>query len=155
MPIQFLKRAAVELAGRHVAGHRQERHGVEKGVAERDRQVGRARAAGGEGGGRPARNPVIDVRHEAGDALVMHRDGFELVSTFIQRIDELDIAVTAQAEHLRNFFLDQIVDDNLGTIERITRHCVLSCSLNDMTAQANGPLPGRSDTPSGARNYFS
>ena len=121
MPIQFLKRAAIELAGRHVAGHRQERHRVEKRIAERDRQVRRARPAGGEGGGRPPRNAVIDVGHEAGDALVMHRDGLELVGTLIQRVDELDIAVTAQAEHLRHFFLDQVVDNDLGPIERIAR----------------------------------
>ena len=123
MPIQFLKRAAVELAGRHIAGHRQKRHRVEKRVAERDRQVRRARPAGGEGRGRPPGDAVIDVRHEAGDALVMHRNGFQLVGPLIQRVDELDIAVTAQPEHLRHFFLDQIVDDDLGTIERITcRH---------------------------------
>src|ERR1700726_623560 len=121
MPIQFLERAAVELAGRHVAGHRQKRHRVEKRIAERDRQVRRTRPAGGEGRGRPPRDAVIDVGHEAGDALVMHRDGLELVGTLVQRVDELDIAVTAQAEHLRHFFLDQIVDDNLGPIERIAR----------------------------------
>ena len=122
MPIKFLECAAVELAGRHIAGHRQERHRVEIGIAERDRQVGRARTAGSEGGGRPPRDAVIDVRHEAGDALVMHRDGFQFVRSLIQRVDELDIAVTAEAEHLRHLFLDQIVDDDLRTIERITCH---------------------------------
>ncbi len=123
VPIQFLKRAAVELAGRHIAGHRQERHRIEKGIAERDRQVRRARPAGGEGGGRPPRNAVIDVGHEAGDALMVHRDGLEFVCAFVQRVDELDIAVAAQAEHLRHFLLDQIVDNDLGTVERIAcRH---------------------------------
>ena len=81
MPIQFLERAAVELAGRHVAGDRHERHRIEKGVAERDRQVGRARPAGGEGRGRPAGDAVIDVGHEAGDALMMHRDGLDVVAS--------------------------------------------------------------------------
>ncbi len=121
VPVQFLERAAIELAGRHVAGHRQERHRVEKRVAERNRQVRRARPAGGEGRGRPPRDAVIDVRHEAGDAFMMHRDGLEFVGTLIQRVDELDIAVAAQAEHLRHFFLDQIIDDDLGTVERIAR----------------------------------
>ena len=77
-----------------------------------------------------------------------------LVRALIQRIDELDIAVAAQAEHLRHLLLDQIVDDDLGTIEHITRHCVHSlCSLNDMTAQASCRLRA-SDAPSGARNLF-
>ena len=124
MPIQFLERAAIELAGRHVAGHRQERHRVEERIAERDRQVRRTRPAGGEGRGRPARDAVIDVGHEAGDALVMHRDGLDVVRSLVQRVDELDIAVAAQAEHLRHLFLDQIVDDDLGTIEHVARrHC--------------------------------
>ena len=34
VPVELLKRAAIELAGRHVAGHRQERHRIEKGVGE-------------------------------------------------------------------------------------------------------------------------
>ena len=45
VPVHFLERAAVELAGRHVAGHRHERHGVEKRVA-------RARSAGWPSPGR-------------------------------------------------------------------------------------------------------
>src|SRR5580704_6009506 len=52
---------------------------------------------------------------------MMHRDGFEFVGALIQRVDELDIAVTAEAEYLRHLFLDQIVDDDLGTIEHIAR----------------------------------
>ena len=110
----------------------------EKRIAERDRQVGRARPAGGEGRGRPPRNPVIDIRHEAGDALVMHRDGLELVGTLVQRVDELDIAVTAQAEHLRHFFLDQIVDDNLGPVERIARRHRISPYQFDFFQEIGG-----------------
>ena len=76
--VELLERAAIELAGRHVAGHRQERHRIEIGVAERDRQIGRAGAAGGEGRGRLAADAVVHVRHEAGDGLVMHRDGLDV-----------------------------------------------------------------------------
>jgi hypothetical protein len=41
--------------------------------------------------------------------------------------------VAAQAEHLRHFFLDQVVDNDLGTIEHITRRhrnsvVILRCS---------------------------
>ena len=101
--VQFLEGAAIELAGRHVAGHRHERHRVEKGVAERDRQIGRAGPARSEGRGRLARDAVIDVGHEAGDALVMHRDGLDVVRALVQRVDELDIAVPAKAEDLGTF----------------------------------------------------
>src|ERR1043165_985553 len=39
VPIEFLEGAAVELAGRHVAGDREEGHGIEVRTGERDRQV--------------------------------------------------------------------------------------------------------------------
>ena len=45
LTIHFLERAAIELAGRHVAGYGEKRHGVEIGRGERDRQIGRARTA--------------------------------------------------------------------------------------------------------------
>ena len=129
MPVHFLERAAVELAGRHIASHRHERHGVEERVRKRNRQIRRARTAGGEGRGRPARDTVIDVGHEAGDALMVHRDGLDLVGTLIERVDELDVAVAAEAEHLRHLLLDQIVDNDLGAIERIACHqCSPRCS---------------------------
>ena len=150
VPVHFLEGAAVELAGRHVAGHRQERHRVEKGVAERDRQVGRARPAGGEGRRRPPRHAVIDVGHEAGDALVVHRDGLDVGRALVQRVDELDVAVAAQAEHLRHLLLDQIVDDDLGAVEHVTRHrFTLSLQLNEFASASC--LRGRQR----ARTYFS
>ena len=37
----------------------------------------------------------------------------------VQRVDELDIAVAAEAENLRHLLLDQIVDDYLSTVEHI------------------------------------
>ncbi len=52
--------------------------------------------------------------------------------------------MTAQAEHLRDFLLDQIVDNDLGTIERIARrHRNLSYRFDFVgaeTAQARGTL---------------
>ena len=122
MPVHFLEGAAVELAGRHVAGHRHERHGIEEGVGERDRQVRRAGPAGRKGRRRPPRDAVVHVGHEAGDALVMHRDGLDVGFTLEQRVDELDIAVPAQAEDVRHFLPDQIVDDDLGAVQHIGRH---------------------------------
>jgi len=41
-------------------------------IAGDNRQVCRARPAGGEGSRSAARYAVVDIRHEAGDALVMH-----------------------------------------------------------------------------------
>src|SRR5450631_1780736 len=53
----------------------------------------------------------------------MGRNSLDLGRTLVKRIDELDIAVATQAEHLRHFFLDKIVDDDLGPVERIAlRH---------------------------------
>jgi hypothetical protein len=59
--------------------------------------------------------------------------------------------MTAEAEHLRHFFLDQIVDDNLGTIEGVARRHRISPYQFDFfrrsaifpaadTAQARGTL---------------
>ncbi len=119
VPIELLEGAAIELAGRHVAGHRQKRHRIQKGVAERDRQVGGAGAAGREGRGRPPGHPVIDIGHEAGHQLVMHRQRLDVVGALIERIDELDIAMAAQAEDLRHLLADEIVDDDLSPVEHI------------------------------------
>ena len=96
--MQFLECAAAELAGRHVAGDGEERHRVEIGGGERDRQVHRAGAARREGRNRLALHAVVNVRHEAADAFVVHRDGLDLALALEQRVDELDVAVAAQAE---------------------------------------------------------
>jgi hypothetical protein len=56
--------------------------------------------------GRSPGHPVIDVGHEAGDAFMMHRDGLNIVRTLVQSVDELDVAVTAQAENVGYLFLD-------------------------------------------------
>ena len=72
-------------------------------------------------GSNPLTGPFYIEGAEAGDALVMHRNGLDVVRSFIQRVDELDIAVAAQAEYLRHLFLDQIIDNDLGTIEHVAR----------------------------------
>ena len=123
VPVHFLERTAVELAGRHIAGHRHERDGIEIGVCKRDRQVRRARSAGGEGRRRPAGDAVIDVGHEARDALMVHRDGLDLLAALIERVDELDVAVAAEAEDLRHLLLDQVIDNHLGAVEHVACHC--------------------------------
>ena len=122
MPIELLEGAAVELAGRHIAGDGKERHRIQICVGERDRQIRRARSAGGERRGRPAGDAVIDVGHEARDGLVMHRNGLDVVAPLVQRVDEADIAVAAQAEDVRHLFADQIVDDDLAAVEHVFWH---------------------------------
>ncbi len=57
--VELLEGAAVELAGRHVAGDGEKRHRVEERIAERDRQIGGARAARREGRGRLAGHAVV------------------------------------------------------------------------------------------------
>jgi hypothetical protein len=43
--------------------------------------------------------------------------------------------VAAQAEHLRHLLLDQIVDDDLGAVEHVTRHrSTLSLQLNEFAS---------------------
>ena len=132
VPIKLLEGPAIELAGRHVARDRHERHRIEKCVGERDRQVGRAWTARGERRGRPAGHAVVDVRHEAGDALMVHRDRLDVARSLEQRVDELDVAVTAQAEDVRNLLPDQIVDNDLGSVQHIARghRCVLLCEIS-------------------------
>ena len=122
MAIELLEGAAVELAGRHVAGHRQERNGIEIGVGERDRQIGRTRTAGGERRGGFAADAVVHVGHEAGDALVVDGDGLDVVGAFIERVEEADIAVAAQAEDVRHLFAHEIVDDHLTAVEDVAGH---------------------------------
>ena len=119
LPVHFLEGAAVELAGRYVAGDRQERHRIEIGGGERDRQLRRAGAARRKGRGRVAGHAVINVRHEAGDAFMMYRNGLDVGRALVQRVDELDVAMAAQAEHLRHFLLDQVVDNDLRPVELV------------------------------------
>ena len=135
LAIQLLERAAAELAGRHVAGDGQERHRIEIGGGERDRQVHRTGAAGCEGRDRLAGHAVVHVGHETADALVVRRDGLDVALALEQRVDELDVAVAAQAEGVGHFLLDQVVDDDLRAIERVVGHW-------DFLLRTNRVMPG-------------
>ena len=119
LAVQLLERAAAELRGRHVAGDGEERHRIEIGGGERDRQVHRAGPARGEGRDRLALHAVVGVGHEAADALVMHRDGLDVVLALMQRVDELDVAVAAQAEGVGHLLADQVVDDDLAAVQSV------------------------------------
>jgi hypothetical protein len=115
--VQFLEGAAIELTGRDITGHRHERYRVEEGIGERDRQVGRAGAARSKSRGWLAGHAIVHVGHEACDALVAHRDGLDVVLALVQSVDELDIAVTTKAEDTGYLLPDQIVDDDLSSVE--------------------------------------
>ena len=127
LPIKLLERAAVELRGRHVAGHGEERHRVEISGGERDRHVHRARSTGGERRDRLALHAVVRVGHEARDALVVHRDGLDVVLALVERVDELDVAVAAQAKGVGHALADQVVDDDLAAVQPVVgrsfQHC--------------------------------
>jgi hypothetical protein len=101
--IELLEGAAIELAGRHVAGHSRERDRIEKGVGQADRQVGRTGTAGGECRGRLPRHTVVDVGHEAGDTLMTTRDRGDLLGAFVERIDQADVAMAAEPEGVGTF----------------------------------------------------
>ncbi len=124
MAVQLLECAAIKLAGRDIAGDGEKRHRIEKRVAERDRQVRGAGAAGRERRGRLPRDAVIHIRHEAGDGLMADRNGLDVGRALIKRIDELDVAVAAQPERIRHLLADQVIDDHLGAVEHVLGHRV-------------------------------
>ena len=49
-----------------------------------------------------------------------HRDGLDLVAAFVQGFDEADKSVAAQAEGARDLLSNQIVDDHLAAVERVS-----------------------------------
>src|ERR1700732_2987414 len=126
MAIELLKGAAIELARGYVSGHREERDRVEIRVGECNGEIGGTGAAGGKGRGRPSGDAVVHVGHEPSYALVMDGNGLDLVGALIQRVDEPDVAVPAQTEHVRYLLANQIVDDHLTAIEHVPCHCFLS-----------------------------
>ena len=119
----FLEGAAVELAGRDIAGDRHERHRIEEGVAERNGQVGRPRSARSESRGGAAGYAVIHVGHETSDGFVVHRDSLEVVLALVQRVDELNVAMAAKAEDVGHLLPNQIVDNDLCSVELVGGHC--------------------------------
>src|SRR5262245_47850986 len=62
---------------------------------------------------------------------MVHRDRLYVARALEQRVDELDIAVTAQAENVGHLLPDQIIDNDLGSIQNIARghRCILLCEL--------------------------
>ncbi len=68
----------------------------------------------------------------------MHRDGLDVGRALVQRVDELDVAVAAQAERVRHLLLDQIIDDDLGAVEHVaSTSFTLLLRLNEFLASAS------------------
>src|SRR5262249_3362691 len=55
-----------------------------------------------------------------------------------QRIDELDVAVAAQPEHVGRLLADQVVDDHLRAVELVGRHRSVSISGRRPAPKAPG-----------------
>ena len=64
----------------------------------------------------------------------MHGHGGDVFAALVQRVDEADVAVTAKSEHVRNFFLHQIIDDHLTAVEGIRGGHAESSSVGDREA---------------------
>ena len=99
--VQLLERPAVELRGRHVGGDGKHRRRVGLRHRQRHDQVGRARPGGGQRGGGAMRDAEEAVGHVCGGLLVAWRDQLDLVASFIEGIEQTDVAVPADAEHVR------------------------------------------------------
>jgi hypothetical protein len=114
--IGFLKGAAVELARGDIAGNGEVGNRVKVSVCKTYGNIGGAGTAGGKRCSRTAGNPIVDVRHESRHRLVTDRIGSNFCGSLVERVDETDVAVAAEAERMSNVFLDQIVNDNLAAV---------------------------------------
>ena len=116
--VQLLERAAVELRGRHVGGDREKCGGVSLRHGERHDEVRRARAGGRERGHRLVLDAEVAVGHVPGGLLVARRDEPHLVAHLVERIEQADVAVAADAEDVRDLLLDQEFGDQLAAFLR-------------------------------------
>jgi len=49
----------------------------------------------------------------------MNRDGLDVGRALVERVDELDVAMAAQAEHVGHALADEVVDDDLAAVEHV------------------------------------
>ena len=112
--VDLLERRAVELRGRHVGGDREHRRRVGQRAGERHHDVAGARTAGGERRHRLVPHAEVGIRHVGGDLLVARRHHRDAVARVVERVEQPDIAVTADAEHVGDLVGDQILGDQVG-----------------------------------------
>ena len=60
----------------------------------------------------------VAVGHVAGGLLVARGDELHLVAHFVQRIEQADVAMAADAEDVGNLFLDEELGDQLAAFLR-------------------------------------
>ena len=118
VPVQFLERPAVELRGRHVRGDREQRGRIGLRDGERHDEVRGARTGRGERRDRLVLHAEVAVGHVRGGLLVARRDELDLVAHLVQRIEQADVAVAADAEHVGDLLLDQEFRDEIATFPR-------------------------------------
>ena len=114
--VDLLERRAVELLGRHVRGDREQRGGIRQRDLQRHHDIGGAGPARGQRRDRLVAHAEIGVRHVGGDLLVARRDQLDPVARAVERVEHADIAVPADAEHVRNLVPDQMLRDQVGTL---------------------------------------
>ena len=135
--VDFLERAAVELRGRHIGGDREHRRRIAQRQRERHHDIAGARTAGGERRGRLVADAEIGIRHMRGDLLVARRDELDPVARAVEGIEQPDIAVPADAEHVGNLVVDQVLGDQIGALH--PRHCLPSYDRRKATIEAPKP----------------
>ena len=114
--VQLLEGRAIVLRGRHVGGDGHEGRRIRQRGGQRHDHIGRARAGGGERGHRLVLDAKVGVGHVAGALLVARRDQLDLVTHVIERIEDADVAVTADAEDIGHLFLDQVMGDEFAAL---------------------------------------
>ena len=70
---------------------------------------------------------------------MMHGYGLDVAGAFVERIDEADIAVPAQPEHVWHFLAHQIIDDHLTAVEHVAWHFETVLCCRPSTAGESGP----------------
>ncbi len=116
VPVDLLERRAVELLRRHIRRDREQRGGIRQRDLQRHHDIGRARPARGQRRDRLVAHAEIRVRHVRGDLLVTRRDQLDPVARAVERIQHADIAVPADAEHVRDLVPHQMLGDQVGAL---------------------------------------
>jgi len=58
----------------------------------------------------------VGIRHVRRHLLVARRDQLDAIAGLVERVEHADVAMPADAEHIRDLALDQILGDQLGTL---------------------------------------
>ena len=113
--VEFLKRFAVALIGRHLADEQHHRRRIlERGV-QTDRRIARAGAARHEAHARPRRQLALRFGHEGRTAFVAAGDEADALGMRVKAVEHRQVAFARHAEDGIDALRDQRFD------ERVTR----------------------------------